>query len=84
VRRMDHRHSDTVVRILRHSSSGNIEWRQVESLLDSFGAQHRHDGKIEVTIGAETDVFQPPRGKDIDEQMLVDLRRMLRDAGYGS
>lgn len=22
-------------------------------------------------------------GKDIDEQMVVDLRRMLRSAGYG-
>jgi hypothetical protein len=26
-------------------------------------------------------VLQPPHGKDIDQQMIVDLRRMLRRAG---
>jgi hypothetical protein len=25
----------------------------------------------------------PPAGKDVDEQMVVDLRRMLVSAGYG-
>jgi len=27
-------------------------------------------------------VLQPPRGKDIDQQMIVDLRRMLTQAGF--
>ena len=31
--------------------------------------------------GDETEMFQPPHDKDIDEQMLVDLRRMLTGAG---
>jgi hypothetical protein len=35
-----------------------------------------------VTLGPETEVFDPPRGKDIDQQMAVDLRRMLANAGY--
>jgi hypothetical protein len=35
-----------------------------------------------VTLGPETEVFDPPRGKDIDQQMAVDLRRMLSNAGY--
>jgi hypothetical protein len=30
---------------------------------------------------AETEVLTPPRGKDIDEQMIVDLRRMLGGRG---
>jgi hypothetical protein len=34
-------------------------------------------------VGPETEVFEAPRGKDIDEQMAVDLRRMLRQAGFG-
>jgi hypothetical protein len=34
-----------------------------------------------VTLGDETEVLQPPRGKDIDQQMIVDLRRMLSRAG---
>jgi hypothetical protein len=80
---MNHHHQDTLDKIFRHSSSGNIEWRQVLSLLEAIGATSREDnGKLRVTIGPETEVFHPPAGKDIDEQMLVDLRRMLRNAGF--
>ena len=75
-------HRDTLEQIFSHASSGNIEWRQVMSLLEAVGTtEHLHNGKLRVTIGPETEVFHPPHGKDIDEQMLVDLRRMLRNAG---
>jgi hypothetical protein len=75
-------HRDTLERILRHPSSGNIEWRQVRSLLEALGAAtEKHNGKLEVTLGGETEVLQPPREKDIDKQMIVDLRRMLTRAG---
>jgi hypothetical protein len=42
----------------------------------------RHDGKVEVNLGGEQEFLDPPRNKDIDEQMVVDLRRMLGNAGY--
>ena len=80
--KLDHRHRDTLDRVFDHSSSGNIEWRQVLSLLEAVGTtQHEHNGKLRVTVGRETEVLRPPRGKDIDEQTLVDLRRMLKSAG---
>ncbi len=50
-------HRLTIEKIFHHPAGGNIEWRQVLSML--------------------------PRGKDIDEQMTVDLRRMLKQAGFG-
>jgi hypothetical protein len=79
----DH-HRDTIEKIFSHSSSGNIEWRQVLSLLNAVGtAAEEHNGKIKVTLGPETEVLHPPHGKDISEQTLVDLRRMLRQAGFG-
>jgi len=79
---LDHHHRDTLEKIFSHSSSGNIEWRQVLSLLEAVGeTEHEHNGKLKVTLGDETETFQPPRDKDIDEQMLVDLRRMLKNAG---
>ena len=79
---LDHHHRDTLEKIFSHSSSGNIEWRQVLSLLEAVGTtQHEHNGKLKITLGSETETFQPPRDKDIDEQMLVDLRRMLTGAG---
>jgi hypothetical protein len=34
-----------------------------------------------VTLGPETEVITPPQGKDVDTQLLVGLRRMLRSAG---
>jgi hypothetical protein len=36
-----------------------------------------------VTLGGETETFERPNDKDIDPQQVVDLRRMLRNAGYG-
>jgi hypothetical protein len=80
---LDHRHRDTLEKLFSRPSSANIEWRQVLSLLDAVGATRKeHNGKIKVTLGPETEVFDPPRGKDIDQQMAVDLRRMLANAGY--
>jgi hypothetical protein len=75
-------HRDTLRKIFRHSSSANIEWREVLSLLRAVGTvQERHNGKLDVTLGPETEVLTPPHGKDVGEPMLVDLRRMLTEAG---
>lgn len=77
---LGHRHRDTLEKIFSHPSSANIEWRQVLSLL--VGATRKeHNGKLKVTLGSETEIFEPPRSKDIDQQMTVDLRRMLANAG---
>jgi hypothetical protein len=79
---LDGEHRDTVERIFSHPSSGNVEWRQVRALLEAVGTvTEEHNGKLKVTLGDETEVLQPPREKDIDQQMIVDLRRMLRRAG---
>jgi hypothetical protein len=80
---LTHRHRDTLERIFNHPSSGNVEWRQVLSLLQTIGtATEEHNGKVKVALGPESEVLQPPRGKDIDQQMIVDLRRMLTQAGF--
>jgi hypothetical protein len=80
---LSNRHRDTLERIFSHPSSGNIEWRQVLSLLEAIGTTtEEHNGKVMVTLGPETEVLEPPRGKDIDEQTIVDLRRMLTQAGF--
>ena len=78
---LSHEHRDTVEKIFSHPSSGNIEWRQVRSLLEALGSvTEEHNGKLTVTLGDETEVLQPPRTKDIDQQLIVDLRRMLSSA----
>lgn len=81
---LSNRHRDTLQKIFEHPTSHNIEWREVLSLLEAVGSvEKRHDGKFEVRSGPDTVVLERPRNKDIDTQEVVDLRRMLRDAGYG-
>ena len=76
-------HRDALEKIFRHPASGNIEWREVLSLLKYLGTTTEdRNGKFKVTLGPETEVLEAPRGKDIDEQTIVDLRRMLRQAGF--
>ena len=80
---LDSHHRDTLRRIFGHPASHNIEWRAVMSLLEAVGGVTvRSDGKVAVKIGSELEFLEPPAGKDIDPQMVVDLRRMLRSAGY--
>lgn len=76
-------HRDTITKIFNHPASGNIEWRQVLSLLETVGTTtEERNGKFKVALGPETEVLERPRGKDVDEQMIVDLRRILRQAGF--
>ena len=75
-------HRNTLEKIMRHPASGNIEWRQVQSLLEAVGTvTEEHDGKFKVTVGAEADVLQRPHGKDISTDTIVDLRHLLTRAG---
>lgn len=69
--------------IFEHPVSHNIGWRAVTSLLEAIGTVDvHHDGKVTVTVGSERQIFDPPEGKDIDAQMVVDLRHLLDKAGY--
>jgi hypothetical protein len=81
---LDNRHRNTLREIFQHPVSHNIEWRSVVSLLEAVGSvTQQHDGKLSVTLGDETEFLDPPPHKDIDAQLVVDLRRMLAGAGYG-
>jgi hypothetical protein len=74
-------HRDVVKRLFAVPASENIEWRQVRSLLETLGSvTQEHNGKLRVELGGEVEVLTPPRDKDIDRQMIVDLRRMLSHA----
>lgn len=54
---LDNRHRDTVAKILRHPTSHNVEWHAVLSLLRDVGqVDERHDGRLEVMVGGETEI----------------------------
>jgi hypothetical protein len=80
---LNNHHRDTLKKIFQHPTSHNIEWLDVLSLLETAGTVvESHDGKFVVTLGSETETFVRPNHKDVDVQTVVDLRRMLRGAGF--
>jgi hypothetical protein len=75
---------NTLRQIFQHPVSHNIAWHSVVSLLETVGSVTRHhDGKLAVTLGTQTEYLDPPPDKDLDTQLVVDVRRMLSAAGYG-
>ena len=82
---LDGHHKATVEKIFSHPTSHNIQWHDVLSLLESVATvAEEHDGRYKVTLGSETQIFDAPRHHDIDEQQVVDLRRMLKAVGITS
>lgn len=80
---LSNHHSTTLAEIFDHQKH-SIEWRKVESLLKAVGeVEQEHNGHLKVKVGPETETFHVPHGKDLGQQQLVDLRRMLTEAGYG-
>ncbi|MFZ0249846.1 MAG: hypothetical protein WAL61_07860 [Acidimicrobiales bacterium] len=72
-----------MLQIFQHPTSHNVEWHDVVSLLGEIGSiEQRHDNMFVFRIGSESEVLRRPKDKDIDAQQLVDLRRMLTNAGY--
>ena len=79
---LNHHHRVTLEKIFSHPLSGNVEWRQVLSLLEAVGTTTQEpNGKVKVELGGETEVLRRPDDKDVDRQLIVDLRRMLTNAG---
>jgi hypothetical protein len=80
---LSNHHRETLTHILQHPVGHNIEWRDVLSLLEAVATvEETPHGKYLVTLGDETETFERPRHKDIEPQQVVDLRRMLTNAGF--
>jgi hypothetical protein len=78
---LDGRHRDTLQKIFEPANH-NIEWREIVSLLEAVGTvTQEHNGKLKVSLGPETEVLSTPHDKDVDGQTVVDLKRMLTQAG---
>lgn len=79
---LDAHHRATLEKIFNHPVGHNIQWHDVLSLLQSVATvtEELH-GRYTVTLGPETQTFDAPRHHDIDEQQVIDLRRMLGGAG---
>jgi hypothetical protein len=80
---LSNHHRSTLTELFDHQKH-TIEWRKVESLLNAIGTvTEEHNGHLRIEVGPEKETFHAPHDKDIDRQMIVDIRRMLTEAGYG-
>ena len=76
-------HRQTLIQLFEHPTSHNIEWHAVLSLLEAVGSvELRHDGEYAVSVGAETQFLGRPKGKDLDIEQVLAVRRVLSAAGY--
>ena len=81
---LNNHHRATLTKIFQHPVSHNLEWKDVLSLMGAVGTvDEKHDGKFTMTLGEETEVLERPRHKDVNAQEVLDLRRILTNAGYG-
>ncbi len=82
--KLDAHHRKTVEKLFAHPTSHNIQWHDVLSLLESVAeVEEPHDGRFLVSLGRRDPDIRRPRGSDVDTQQVVDLRRMLKAAGFG-
>ncbi len=64
---LSNHHRATLSQILQHPVSHNIDWRDVRSLLEAVAdVEEKQHGTYLVTLGGETETFEPPRDKDIE------------------
>jgi hypothetical protein len=80
---MSHKHEHLIRSIFREPSSGNIHWREVESLLHHLGAtvQPLSGARVRVRLhGVEDTLHRPHHSNVLDRQGLRDLRAYLARA----
>ncbi len=81
---MSHKHL-TLLRAIYHDPiSGNIHWREVESLLSHLGAtiEPAHGARFRVVLNrAEVFLHHPHHGNSCDRNLIKQLREFLGHAG---
>ncbi|MFZ4508105.1 MAG: hypothetical protein ACOYON_10470 [Fimbriimonas sp.] len=72
----------TYDQLLRHPTSRNIVWRDIQKMLEEIGqAELEHNGNLKVTMGDHTVVFQAPQQDDMATiEQVARLRRLLKGA----
>lgn len=78
---MNKRHRRTLDAIFAQPISGNIKWRDVESLLKNLGAvlTERAGSRVSVSLNNNIIVFHRPHpSPNMDKGAIRDLRRFLQ------
>jgi hypothetical protein len=80
--KLDHHNRLTAARLFRHPTSHNIQWHDVQSLLEAIGeGRETTHGSYEIVIDGQVDYVKGPIGRDLSEENVVHVRKILRHAG---
>ncbi len=81
---MSHKHVSLIRTIFHDPISGNIHWREIESLLSHLGASvtPTHGARFQVSLnGAEDFLHHPHQSNVCDRSLIKRLREFLGRAG---
>lgn len=81
---MSNKHNSLLNAIFHDPVSGNIHWREIESLLHHYGASitPAHGARFHVTLnGFECFLHHPHQGSVCDRNLIKYLREFLNRAG---
>src|SRR5579872_6613413 len=79
---MERQHARVLDAIFEHPFPHNLEWADVLSLMQHIGTvTERHDGKYDFETHGVHAVFTKPHDKDLTPEAVLELRRLLSDAG---
>lgn len=81
---MSHKHEQLLRTLFRDPVSGNIHWREVESLLNHLGAQIAplSGARLRVTLNRREGILhRPHHGNTLDRHAIQHLREFLGHAG---
>jgi hypothetical protein len=82
VPKLDHHNRQTADRIFRHPTSHNIQWHDVFSLLEAIGeGRTTTHGSYEIKVGDHLEILHGPMGRDLTEEHVHDVRKVLRHVG---
>jgi hypothetical protein len=83
---MSHKHNRVLSGIMQEPVSGNIHWREIESLLHHLGAEveHGHGARMRVVLnGIEGTLRRPHHSGVCSKHDIRHLREYLISAGIG-
>lgn len=81
---MSHKHENLIRTIFHDPISGNIQWREVESLLKHLGVEmdQLSGARIRAKLGrAETILHRPHHSNTLDRHAVQHLREFLARGG---
>lgn len=81
---MSHKHAHLLETLFHDPVSGNIHWREVESLLNHLGAtiEPAHGSRFRVVLNrAEDFLHHPHHGNTLNRDAVKHLREFLARAG---